>query len=91
MSKIHGVTYKDDTLRFEENLWLAAPSKFYATSSMVLLFELFSLKSKNASHDQVFGWGVFPLLDHNLNYNSGKFKVLSYNELDTNIIRSNQY
>jgi len=67
--------YTEDALRFEESLMLVAPSKFVATPSMVLLFELFLLKSKSFSHDQVFGWGVFPLLNSELEYNKGKFKV----------------
>ncbi len=73
--KMHSGKYTDESLRFEENLMLVAPSKFVATPSMILLFELFLLKSKSFSHDQVFGWGVFPLLSNELEYNRGRFKV----------------
>ena len=71
----NGGKYTDEVLRFEENLLVVAPSKFVATPSMVVLFELFLLKSKTFSHDQVFGWGVFPLLSSELEYNKGRFKV----------------
>jgi len=73
--KPHSGKYTDEALRFEENLMLVAPAKYVATPSMILLFELFLLKSKTFSHDQVLGWGVFPLLNNELDYNRGKFKV----------------
>lgn len=86
--KHHGGKYSDDALRFEENLLLVAPSKYVASPSTVLIFELFLLKSKTFSHDQVFGWGAFPLLNGELEYNKGKFKIpLLYGPVDYSILK----
>ena len=67
----------NESIRFEESLLLVGPSRYVVTPSMIILFELFLLKSKTFSHDQVFGWGVFPLLNSELEYNKGKFKASS--------------
>lgn len=86
--KNHAGKYADDALRFEENLLLVAPSKFIATPSMIILFELFLLKSKTFSHDQVFGWGVFPLLSSELEYNRGRFRIpLLFGPVDYSIMK----
>ena len=86
--KYHGGKYTDEVMRFEENLLLVGPSKFIATPSMVMLFELFLLKSKTFSHDQVFGWGVFPLLNNELEYNKGRFRIpLLFGPVDHSIVK----
>ncbi len=71
----HNGEYYLNNMRFERSLLIVAPSRAEVTPSMVYLFELFLLKSKEYSHDQVLGWGVFPLIDSNFELNSGKFKV----------------
>lgn len=43
--------------------------------SMAWLFELFLLKSRDYTHDQVLGWGVFPLINSDFEINIGKFKI----------------
>ena len=73
--KPHNGEYHLNNLRFEESLLLIAPSRFNLLPSMAYLFELFLLKSKEYSHDQVLGWGVFPLINADFELNQGKYKV----------------
>jgi hypothetical protein len=73
--KLHSGQYYQNEIRFQECLRLVAPSQGSVRPSMILLFELFMLKSKEFSCDQVLGWGVFPLLNPQFEINQGKFKV----------------
>eukprot|EP00826_Nyctotherus_ovalis_P023862 TRINITY_DN1836_c0_g1_i8.p1 TRINITY_DN1836_c0_g1~~TRINITY_DN1836_c0_g1_i8.p1 ORF type:complete len:334 (-),score=121.58 TRINITY_DN1836_c0_g1_i8:1816-2817(-) len=75
LPKLHNGEHYLNNLRFEASVTLAAPSWSRATPSMVYLFELFLLKSREYAHDQVLGWGVFPLINAEFNLNVGKFKV----------------
>ena len=59
----------------EESLMFVAPSRSEVKPSMAFLFELFLLKSPEYKHDQVLGWGVFPLIDSEFELIKGKFKV----------------
>ena len=63
-------------LRYETSKQITAQSWNEVTPSMVYLFELFLLKSKDYTHDQVLGWGVFPLINSDFELNVGKFKVI---------------
>jgi hypothetical protein len=74
--KAHSGEYHLNNLRIEESLIIDAPSRSEAKPSMVILFELFLLKSQEYTHDQVLGWGVFPLVDADFELNKGKFKVI---------------
>jgi len=73
--RLHSGEYCLNNLRFEESIILTAPSWSNSTPSMIYLFELFLLKSREYSYDQVLGWGVFPLVDAEFNLNLGKFKI----------------
>ncbi len=74
--KAHNGEYHLNNLRFEESLLLVSPSRSDVRPSMAYLFELFLLKSKEYSHDQVLGWGVFPLINADFELNQGTFKVI---------------
>lgn len=73
--KIHSGEYHLNNLRFEKSILMVAPKRSEVRPSMVYLFELFLLKSKEFSHDQVLGWGVFPLISADFELNKGDFKV----------------
>ena len=73
--KTHSGEYYLNNLRFEKSLLIVGPPRAEVRPSMVYLFELFLLKSKEYAHDQVLGWGVFPLIDSEFELNKGKFKV----------------
>jgi len=76
--KIHSGEYYLNNLRFEKSLLIVAPPRADIRPSMVYLFELFLLKSKEYTNDQVLGWGVFPLIDSEFELNKGKFKVFLF-------------
>jgi len=73
--KPHSGEYHLNNLVFNQSLLLFVPPRSEVKPSMAILFELFLLKSKDFSHDQVLGWGVFPLIDSDFELNNGKFKV----------------
>ncbi len=73
--KTHSGEYHLNNIRFERTLLIATPKKSEVMPSMVYLFELFLLKSKEFSHDQVLGWGVFPLINADFELNNGNFKI----------------
>lgn len=72
---VHSGEYHLNNLRFNTKLTLIAPARANIRPSMVWLFELFMLKSKEYTHDQVLGWGVFPLIDSEFELIKGNFKV----------------
>lgn len=74
--RLHNGEHYLNNLRFETAVTLVAPSWSRSTPSMVYLFELFLLKSREYTYDQVLGWGVFPVINADFNLNVGKFKVL---------------
>jgi len=87
--KTHSGEYHLNSLRFEKSLVLETPSRLEIRPSMVYLFELFLLKSKEYTHDQVLGWGVFPLINAEFELNTGRYKVyLIYIRLDSTLVRS---
>lgn len=52
------------------------PPEILLQPSYVLLFELVLLDNQMASStDRTYAWGAFPLLDHDLKINQGKFKL----------------
>lgn len=78
IAKTHSGEYYFNNIRFEETLNLYAPPAKKSEPSMVYLFELFLLKSKEYTYDQVLGWGVFPLINSEFELNLGRFKVISF-------------
>ncbi len=76
--KTHNGEHYLNNLRFEKSLLIVTPSRAEVKPSMIYLFELFLLKSKEYVHDQVLGWGVFPLINADFELNQGKFKVRSH-------------
>jgi len=73
--RTHSGEHSLSNLRFEKTIHLVAPSRRNVSSSMVYLFELFLLRSKEYTYDQVLGWGVFPLCNSDFELNLGRFKV----------------
>jgi hypothetical protein len=73
--RLHSGEHYLNNLRFETSVILTAPSWNKSSPSMVYLFELFLLKSREYTYDQVLGWGVFPVVNADFNLNLGKFKV----------------
>ena len=59
--------FNDENLIFNENLYLLLPDD--VRPSNAYLFELILLSGQDSSNDYVMGWGVFPVLDIDLNYN----------------------
>jgi len=85
--KRHSGEHSLNNLIFDESILLQVPPRASVRPSMVILFELFMLKSKDYSQDQVLGWGVFPLIDSNFELNKGRFKVFFYSlKIDTDVI-----
>ena len=72
---LHGGQYYHNELRFQETLKVLAPTEDEMRPSMVLLFEMFMLKSREFTQDQVLGWGVFPLVNSQFQLNQGKYKI----------------
>ena len=68
-------SYDSTELRFEDSIKLVAPCKDDVRSSMVILFELFRINSKESKLDKVDGWGVFPLLNARFDINEGKYRI----------------
>ena len=86
--KRHDGHHLSEALRFEENIVLVSPSKFIATPSTALLFELCVVVSGTSAYNETIGWGVFPLLNQERNYNKGRFKVpLLFGPVDNSIKR----
>lgn len=77
---VHSGEYHLNSLRFHCSLNIIAPSHSNVRPSMAWLFELFLLKSKEYTHDQVLGWGVFPLVDSEFEINRGNYKVIFVSE-----------
>lgn len=73
--RIHSGEHTLNNLRFEKTVHLVTPSLNDTAPSMVYLFELFLLRSREFTHDQVLGWGVFPLINSDFELNLGRFKV----------------
>ena len=73
--KAHSGEYHLDNLIFDESIMMQVPSRSELKPSMAILMELFLLRSKTYAHDQVLGWGVFPLIDSELELNKGRYKV----------------
>ena len=74
-SRLHNGQYHLNNIRFEESIRIKIPSLSNLAPSMVYLFELCLLRSKEFTYDQVLGWGVFPLIDSNFKVITGKYKV----------------
>ncbi len=73
--KPHSGEYHLNNLVFNQPVLLHVPPRTKVRPSMAILFELFLLKSKDYAHDQVLGWGAFPLIGADFELNKGKFKV----------------
>ncbi len=71
----HSGEYHLNNLVFNQSVRLFVPSQAEIRPAMAVQFELFLLKSKDYTNDQVLGWGAFPLIDSNFELSSGKFKV----------------
>eukprot|EP00826_Nyctotherus_ovalis_P025810 TRINITY_DN2001_c0_g1_i6.p1 TRINITY_DN2001_c0_g1~~TRINITY_DN2001_c0_g1_i6.p1 ORF type:complete len:391 (-),score=101.09 TRINITY_DN2001_c0_g1_i6:2617-3789(-) len=73
--RVHSGEYSLNNLRFEKTVHLVVPAANKVSPSMVYLFELFLLRSKEYTYDQVLGWGVFPMSNSEFDLNLGRFKV----------------
>jgi len=68
-------SYDSIELAFDDTLKIVAPCKEDVRSSMVILFELFRINSKESKLQQVDGWGVFPLINAKFEINEGKYRI----------------
>jgi len=73
--KPHSGEYHLNNLVFNQSVLIMVPPRTKVRPSMAIQFELFMLKSRDYTHDQVLGWGVFPLTGADFELNKGKFKV----------------
>lgn len=86
--KRHGGRHFCNSLNFEENLKMLGPSPFERRPTMVLVFELFMLRSKRVNHDKCVAHGIFPLTNSDFEYCEGKFKVpMITSDIDLSIDR----
>lgn len=81
----HGV-YDDDEFFVDENCYLLYPPINRARPSMIIEFKLIKLSSETSLDDEIVGWGVFPLLNSELEFNEGRFKIpILHGEVDEEI------
>ena len=67
--------YNDEEFFVDENLFLLYPPMNRARPSNSILFKLIKLSNETSLDDKVIGWGVFPILNSELAFNEGRFKI----------------
>ena len=70
----HGV-YDDEEFFVDENCYLLYPPMNRARPSNIIEFKLIKLSSETSLDDEIVGWGVFPILNSELSFNEGRFKI----------------
>ena len=70
----HGV-YDDDEFFVDENCYILYPPMNRARPSNIIEFKLIKLSSETSLDDEIVGWGVFPILNSELSFNEGRFKI----------------
>lgn len=67
--------FNDEEFYVDENLFLLYPPMNRARPSNCIQFKLIKLSSETSLDDKVVGWGVFPILNSELTFNEGRFKI----------------
>lgn len=67
--------YDDEEFYVDENLFLLYPPMNRARPSNCIQFRVIKLSNETTLDDKVVGWGVFPLLNSELEFNEGRFKI----------------
>ena len=70
----HGC-YDDEEFFVDENCFLLYPPMNRARPSNVIEFKLIKLSSETSADDEIVAWGVFPILNSELSFNEGRFKI----------------
>lgn len=70
----HG-SFNDDEFYVDENLYLLYPPMNRARPSNCIQFKVVKLSNETSLDDKVVGWGVFPILNSELAFNEGRFKI----------------
>ena len=78
--------YDDEEFYLDENLYLLYPPMNRARPSNCIQFRLIKLSNETELDDEIVAWGVFPLLNSELAFNEGRFKIpLLFGDVDENI------
>lgn len=70
----HGC-YDDEEFFVDENCYLLYPPMNRARPSNIIQFKLIKLSNETSLDDEIVGWGVFPMLNSELSFNEGRFKI----------------
>ena len=68
-------SYQDEEFFLDENLYLLYPPMNRARPSNCIQFKLIKLSNETSLDDKVVSWGVFPILNSELAFNEGRFKI----------------
>lgn len=68
-------SFQDEEFFVDENLFLLYPPMNRARPSNCLQFRVIKLSNETSLDDKVVGWGVFPILNSELAFNEGRFKI----------------
>lgn len=72
--EFHG-KFDDEEFYCDENLFLLYPPANRARPSNCIQFQVIRLSSETKLDDDVVGWGVFPIMNSELKFNEGRFKI----------------
>jgi hypothetical protein len=79
-------SFDDEEFYVDENLFLLYPPMNRARPSNCIQFRVIKLSNETELDDKVVGWGVFPLLNSELEFNEGRFKIpIMYGDVDEEI------
>lgn len=67
--------FMDEEFYVDENLYLLYPPMNRSRPSNCIQFKVIKLSNETSLDDKVVGWGVFPILDSELAFNEGRFKI----------------
>jgi hypothetical protein len=68
-------SFQDEEFFVDENLFLLYPPMNRARPSNCIQFRVIKLSNETSLDDKVVGWGVFPILNSELAFNEGRFKI----------------
>jgi hypothetical protein len=78
--------FDDEEFYVDENLFLLYPPMNRARPSNCIQFRVIKLSNETELDDTVVGWGVFPLLNSELEFNEGRFKIpIMYGDVDEEV------
>jgi hypothetical protein len=78
--------FDDEEFYVDENLFLLYPPMNRARPSNCIQFRVIKLSNETELDDTVVGWGVFPLLNSELEFNEGRFKIpIMFGDVDEEV------